>query len=140
MLEIIDGRENHSRRADTALSATILIESVLDGMKLSIRGESFDGCYVLSISLADRHHAAQNKQAIHDDGAGTALSFPAAFLRSRESEILTKYVQEALHRRDRNLPFFVVDGDRKRSHARSSSFMIRSGTSGISLMKRPPMA
>src|SRR5215831_18365406 len=106
-------------------------------MKLSVLGQSFDRCNLLSLRLADGDHTAQNKQVIHDNRAGTALPFATAFLRSREFEILAKYVQQALHRRDRNLPFFVVDGERKRFHAGSSSLMIRSGTSGISLMKRP---
>jgi hypothetical protein len=48
---------------------------------------------------------------VHQDGAGAALAFAAAFLGAGEVEVLAEDVEQALHRRGVDGAGFVVDGE-----------------------------
>ncbi len=72
-------------------------------------GESFHGRDFASFDLAGCNQAGADRLAIKQDGAGAAVAGVAADLGSRQSETLTQYLGEPLHRRDRSgshaLPF-----------------------------------
>ena len=99
--EQVVGGEDHAWGADAALGSAVLEEALLDGVELFAvgGGEAFDGGDLRAFSLEDRDEAGVDEFAVHEDGAGAALAFAAAFLGAGEVEVLAEDVEEALHGR-----------------------------------------
>ena len=74
-------------------------EALLDGVELlPWCGDAFDGGDGGAFGLQDGDEAGVDQLAVHQDGAGAALAFAAAFLGAGEVEVLAQDVEQALHR------------------------------------------
>jgi hypothetical protein len=80
------------------LRATAIEESLLQVLQATVVLQAFDGDDGCAARLEDGNQAAIDERAIDQNGAGAAFAFAAAFLRSGESELVAKNVEEALHR------------------------------------------
>src|ERR1700683_3215174 len=111
----MDGRQNHSRRADAALRTAAFQECFLQGVEGLCRRQSFDRNNAGTSSLEDRHQAAVYQCAIHQHGARTTLPFPATFLRARELKLMPQHVKQTLHRVSAHFLRLAVDHQRNLS-------------------------
>jgi hypothetical protein len=67
-------------------------------------GEAFDGGDGCALGLEHGDEAGVDEvglsvSAVHEDGAGAAFAFAAAFFCAGEAEVLAEDVEEAFHRR-----------------------------------------
>src|SRR6266571_5402535 len=138
VFQIVRGRDDHAGRADAALRATFFEESLLKRVELAIGSEALDRRHVLSGSLTNRNHACQNQHSIHECLAGSALSLAASLRRLSQVELFAKHIEQPLHGRRGHLIVLSIDRERNLHHDDSTSLRIRSGSTGISLMNRPP--
>ena len=67
------------------------------GWSFCVDGEAFDGGDVCAFGLQDGDEAGVDQFAVHEDGAGAALAFAAAFFGSGEVEVFAEDVEETLH-------------------------------------------
>ena len=103
------GGEDHAGSADSALCTSTLEEALLDGVELLVDSYSFDGSDVCAFCLQGGDEAGVDQFSVHEDGAGAALAFAAAFFCAGEVEVFAEDVEEALHGRDFDGLLFVVD-------------------------------
>src|SRR6266853_3695169 len=94
--------QNHSRSADAALRTTAFQESRLQRAQLRTFGDAFDRSKIRARCLKSRDEAAIHQLAIHQDGARTALTFSATFLRAGQPKLLSQDIQQPLHGKDAN--------------------------------------
>ncbi len=99
------GGEDHAGSADAALGSAFFEEALLDWMKFFVDGEAFDGGDLGAFGLQDWDEAGVDEIAVHQDCAGSAFAFAAAFFGSGEVQIFAEDVEEALHRRSFDGPF-----------------------------------
>ena len=91
--EVVSG-EDHAGSADAALRSTFLEEAPLNGVKLFVDDEAFDGCDPGAIGLQDGDEAGVDQISVDQDGAGSALAFSTTFLGSGEVQVLAENVEE----------------------------------------------
>jgi hypothetical protein len=96
-VEEMVGGEDHAGSADAALGSALLEEALLDGVEFFFVGEAFDGGDFGAFGLEYRDEAGVDEFAVHQDGAGAALAFAAAFLGSGEVKVFAEDVEEVLH-------------------------------------------
>jgi hypothetical protein len=80
----INSRENHAGRADTALSATIIDERLLNRVKLIVVRDAFDGSDFGFTYLDNWNQATIHNSTVDDYCASATFTFPASFLCSSE--------------------------------------------------------
>ena len=93
------GGEDHAGGADAALGSAVFEEALLDGVEFFVDGDAFDGGDVCAFGLQGGDEAGVDEFAVHEDGAGAALAFAAAFFCAGEVEVFAEDVEEALHGR-----------------------------------------
>ena len=98
LIKQVVGGEDHAGSADTALGSAFFEEALLDRMEVLLVREPFDCGDVRALGLQDGDEAGVDQLSIHEDGAGAAFAFAAAFLGTGEVEVLAEDVKEALHR------------------------------------------
>jgi hypothetical protein len=79
--------ENHAGRAEAALESIMFCKRLLDRMQFSVNGQPLDGKNLLVFDTADGKHARAKSHAVDDDRTRTAKTFPAAVLRSCQTQI-----------------------------------------------------
>ena len=108
--EQVVGGEDHAGSADAALRSALLEEASLDGVEFLVDCDAFDGGDVGGFGLEDGDEAGVDEFTVHEDGAGAALAFAAAFLGSGEVEVFAEDVEEPLERRGFDGLGLAVDG------------------------------
>ena len=80
----LDERGYHSRGAEPALQAMLILEGLLQGMQLRRRRrDTFNGRHALPVYLHGKHQTGTCRSAVHEHGAGTAHALLAAHMRAR---------------------------------------------------------
>src|SRR5207237_402089 len=98
VLEQSHGREHHPRRAVTALEGVLLMESLLDGVQLPVRGETLDRGELRAVGLDAEHRARLDGLAVEQHRAGAARRGVTADVRAGQPQPLAKDVDEKLPR------------------------------------------
>lgn len=88
------GRQDHSRRAETALRAALQAEPALERVKRRAIRHSFNGRDFLVLVRDGEHQAGHLRLAINKDSAGATARIVAAALGARQPEFLTENIQE----------------------------------------------
>src|ERR1700739_2937049 len=125
LFEKLMGGEDHARSADATLRPTFFEEALLDGVKLLVDDETFDGSDLRAFGLQNGNQAGVDQIAVHQDGAGSALAFAAAFLGAGEVQIFAEDIEKSLHRRSLDGLFAVVDGELDSAHLVSPKCWLR---------------
>ena len=74
----------------------MLVERLLKGMEIAIRGQAFDRSQFGTIGLNRQHNAGANRFAVEMDRTGAAHAMLAANMRAGQSKILTQKVRQQL--------------------------------------------
>src|ERR1700753_2168545 len=77
-VEQVLGRHHHPRRAEPALQAVLLPETLLDRVQLAGRGQALHGGDVTAVDLDRQHRAGLDRPAVDQHRAGTAVGRVAA--------------------------------------------------------------
>ena len=93
--EMVSG-EDHAGSADAALGSASLEEASLDGVEFFFVGYAFYGGDFGAPRLEDGDQAGVDQLTVHEDGAGAAFAFAAAFFGAGEVEVLAEDVEEEL--------------------------------------------
>src|ERR1700761_6952638 len=72
-VEQVLGRHHHPRRAEPALQAVLLPETLLDRVQLAGRGQALHGGDVTAVDLDRQHRAGLDRPAVDQHRAGTAV-------------------------------------------------------------------
>src|ERR1700722_12860359 len=94
----MNGCQNHSGSADAALGAAGVKKRLLQKLQAAVRGETLDRNNLCAIRLKHRYEAAIHEHPVDQNRAGATFAFTTAFLRSRQSKLVAKNIQETLHR------------------------------------------
>ena len=94
LAEQADDAHDHAGRAETALRGALGQEGLLHGMQLAPFGESFDGQDFQLVRISYGRDARSHGFAVQQDGAGAALTFPAAVLRAGQFQFLPQDIQQ----------------------------------------------
>ena len=121
VLQQVDRRHDHARRAVAALQAVLFPEALLQRVQLAVRRQPFDGRDRRAVGLHREHRAGLRAAAVDEHRAGAALARVAADVRAGEAEMLAQEVHEQQARLDVALRDLAVDRHRDLSHACVSS-------------------
>src|SRR5216684_1903261 len=88
------GHKNR-RRAISALGCTQIGEGLLQGMKMAICCEAFDGQNALVFALERKHETREHRLAVQKNGAGTTFSQFAAVFGAGMAKVLAKKLKES---------------------------------------------
>src|SRR5579859_1017987 len=94
VLEEVDRREDHARRAEAALQTVVLAKSLLHRVQLAVAREALDGGHLRAVRLDGEHRAALHGATADQHGARAALAGVAADVRAREREALAQELDE----------------------------------------------
>ena len=94
VLQQANGRHDHAGGAVAALQAVLLPEAFLDRVQLAVLLEPFDRDDVGALGLEGEDRAGLDGAAVHEHGAGAALSGVAADVGAGEVQVLTQEVDE----------------------------------------------
>jgi hypothetical protein len=90
--------QNHSGRADAALRAVTSEKRRLQRMQALVQRETFDRSDAASIRLGSRDQTTVHQLPIHKHGTRAALAFAAPFFCAGQNQVVTKHIQQSLHR------------------------------------------
>ena len=94
------GRQEHARRAESALQRVFLAERVLKMGESPALGQAFDRLDLRALGLDSEHQAATDEAAIHAHGARAAHTVLAADVRPHEPQLVAEEVDQVLPRLD----------------------------------------
>src|SRR5260370_29198842 len=84
----LDERRQNARRAEAALKAMMLMESLLQGMQfVGRRRDALDGENIMAVALHREHQAGTRRAVIVEDGACPADAILAAEMGAGEAEL-----------------------------------------------------
>src|SRR4051812_6297066 len=110
-VEQVLGGHQHPRRAVAALQRVGLAEGLLERMQLAVAGEPLDRLDRRAVGLDREHHAALDRVAVVEHGAGAAVAGVAADVRARQVEVVADEVDEQPPCLDLALVQLAVDVD-----------------------------
>ena len=84
-------------------------ECALDRVQLIVLSYAFDRRYLRTVGLRHRNETTVHDLAIKNHGTRATLAFTAAFLRAREMQLFTQYVEQPSHREDVDRARLSVD-------------------------------
>src|SRR6202020_282964 len=135
-----DGGHDHTRRAEAALQAMIVLERLLHRVQLAVRGEAFDRSDLRAIAARREHRARLDCAAVDVDDAGPALRGVASDMRAGQAQILPQELHEqrpridirrrraAVHRhRDMNHPVILPNQDFLGAASAAASLLLLEG-------------
>jgi len=88
------GREQHSRRTDSALRSTTLDKGALQRRYCAIGREPFHSRDITALDLTGRDQATIDDLAIDQNRACAALSFAAAFFCAGLVKVFAQYIEK----------------------------------------------
>src|SRR5207249_1996466 len=97
------GGEQERGGAVAALRRAQLGERVLERMELPAHRHPLDGLHAPPGAREAEHEAGEDRLAVHQHGAGTALAQLTAVLRAGEPEVLAQHFKQRLVRREGDL-------------------------------------
>ncbi len=110
--EFEQGRQ-HAWRAEAALQAVVLVESLLQRVQFGgRRGDALDREDLVAVRLHREHQAGARGIPVEQDGAGAAHAVLAAQMRTREAELVPHEIRERHTDLDLFLVALAVDGQR----------------------------
>lgn len=92
--EECNGGQDHSGRAIAALQGVVIDKALLDRMELGTFCQAFDGGDVFAFGGSEFDLAGAGGNAIEENGAGSALPFPAAVFCAGQFEIVAEDKEE----------------------------------------------
>ncbi|CAH1667711.1 hypothetical protein CHELA20_51925 [Hyphomicrobiales bacterium] len=90
----IDRRHDHAGRAEPALQAMVLAESLLHGMQRSVSGKPLDGEHGGAVTGQRQRGAAFDSLSVEMHDTSPALAGIAADMRTREPQMLAEKLNE----------------------------------------------
>jgi hypothetical protein len=99
LLQQCMGCEYHAWGANAALRASTLEKTLLNRVQVFRISHAFYGANACAPCLERGNQATIHELAIEQHRARTTFPFSAAFLGTGKSQILTKHIQQSLHRR-----------------------------------------
>src|SRR5438094_1986317 len=84
----LEGRQDHPRRAKTALQRMVLLKCQLQGMERFVRADAFDGGGCGAVGLAGKEQARTHGPAVEHHRASAAYAMLAADMSSKQAEIV----------------------------------------------------
>src|SRR3990172_142456 len=94
VLQERDRSHHHARSAVAALQTVLLHEAFLDGVEVSVLGQTLHRRDLGAVGLDREHGATLDRASVHEHGAGAAGSRVAADVRSGEVQLLADEVDE----------------------------------------------
>ena len=104
-----DSGHDLSWRAVSALESILIDEGLLDGMKCSVLGKTFDGRDLGPFGGGGEDKAGVHAPPIQMHGAGAALSEIAALLGARQLQVLAQEIEQGSARVDLRFIAFAID-------------------------------
>ena len=92
------GRHHHAGNAVAALACPGLVKGLLQNAQFARLRKGFHGFDGCALRLGKRHQARLHQDAIHEHRAGAAFAGPAAFLVTREVQVVANEVEQPLVR------------------------------------------
>src|ERR1700716_3056158 len=116
------GGHEHPRRAVATLRGAFLSERDLEGMERVRTGQAFARRDLGVANERGKGQAREDRDAVNEDRAGTALAQLAAVLRTGQAELLAKDFEERVMRirRDRSRLAVHAEGEELLRHAASA--------------------
>src|SRR5207248_4104622 len=114
------GGDDHPRRAEAALQAVLVPESLLDGMELAGLGDALDGGDLPALELHGEERAALDGLAVDEHRARSALARVAADVRARQTQHIAQEMHEEEPWLDLASEVGPVDVDADGAHGASS--------------------
>ena len=111
VLQQVDRRHDHARRAVAALQAVLFPEALLHRMQLAFRRQPFDRHHRRAVGLHREDRARLRAAAVDEHGARAALAGVAADMRAGEIEMFAQEVHEQRARFDVRFAHLAVDGN-----------------------------
>src|SRR5439155_24380723 len=105
----IERGHQHARRAEAALEPVVLVEGLLQRVKLAVLHQAFDRPELGALGLDREHDAGARGLAIEQDGARAADPVLTAHVRAGEPEVFTEEIDEELPRLAAPLVLDAVD-------------------------------
>jgi len=102
------GRDQKSRRADTALQTRVLEEFLLQRMEPRRIAEALDGGDIAILRLDAEHQTGAGHPAIDDDAAGAAVAGQTSFLTAGHVQGVPQNFEQALTRFAEKLYRFAI--------------------------------
>src|SRR5437764_7976446 len=102
--------DHHPGRAEAALEAVLLVESLLYGVKLAVLLETFDRRDAHPIGLHREYGARLHRPSVQQHGARATVRCVATDMRAGHPEVLAEEVDEQRARLDRDVVGLTVDG------------------------------
>ena len=94
-----DSRQQHGRRANSALRGAVAMESALKlADNFLVQRQAFGGFDETAIDLTDGGQARADRLAVNEDGAGTAIAGVAADFDADQSALFTQRMAQPLER------------------------------------------
>ena len=106
-----DSAHDHAGRAVAALERTGLEEGPLDGMQLTVAGQSFDRCDDMAGGVGHARPASPDRLAVEENGARAAFALATAGLGAGQAQLIAQREEQAPIRPGRELPCDAVDDD-----------------------------
>src|SRR5512142_1242888 len=115
---------DHSRRAEAALQAVILVERLLQRVQLAALREALDRQDVGTFALHGEHRARLDRHAVQIDRARAAVRRLAADVWSGVLELLAQRMNQKLARLDDDVDLLAVQLERHRLFLRHVSLLV----------------
>ena len=96
-------------------------EFLLHRVQFVTLGDALDGLDLVAFRLGSEHQTGADDLAIEDDGAGAAIARAAAFLATRQVELVAEHVEQGLLRLAEELDGLAVDDGRYMSFGHGQS-------------------
>lgn len=109
VLEQIGSGHDHAGGAKATLQAMFFAEAFLNGVKLTIFGQAFDGGHVAAFGLYGQGGTGFYGLTVHQHGTGTATTGITANVCTREPQCIPEVVHQQLPRLDFAGVFFPVN-------------------------------
>src|SRR5260370_2972319 len=105
------GSHQNCRRAITALRCSEIGKGILQGVKVSVSSQTFDGQNIFSTTFERKHETGKHRLAIQKNGASATLSQLAAVFRAGMTEIFAQDFQQSLIGREIDVGLLAVQSE-----------------------------
>lgn len=109
VLQKISCRHDHTWSAKTTLQAMFFTKTFLNGMKLTVFGQTLNGGNVAAFGLYGQGGAGFYGMAVHQYGTGTATTGITANVCTRESQCIPEVLHQQLSGFDFAGVFFSIN-------------------------------
>jgi hypothetical protein len=104
------GGHEEAGSADAALQGGTFKEALLERVQMTVLGEAFDGFDFRAFGFRRENDAAIHGDAIHDDGAGSAITVVAALFGAGQTQRVAERFEKTLPRLAEEFGWLAVNG------------------------------